>query len=379
MQAVVDEVINAIYDAAMDPGGWDHALAGIIRLTSSGSGNLISSDRDHVRSNVAVYRGIDPEWIRCYNEHYYRFDPSMPVFTRHRGRVVIDQVTGPDPRSLPDSARCFYSELMLPQAFHHTAGAALYSTDTHHAAFILQRSERQGPYSEEEVRRLDRITPHLRRALQLMRQYHQLSFQRGLAAAYENSHLGVILLDEAGRVQYLNRRAEEILRTFPALDVRGPDMVLADATVASCLRQRISAALVPTSDEWARTVDRAPLTLSHDGRALELQVSPVRGPMDSDALGIPSRHVLVQVSDPRPVSPLPAPMLASHFNLTRAEAMVLACVCMGQDTQTVARVRSRSVHTIRSQLKTIMKKLGVKSRAELIRLVLTSPVANGRN
>lgn len=377
MQAVVDEVIHAIYDATMDPGAWDDALAGLIRVTGSGSGNLISSDRDYVRSNVALYRGIDPDWIQRYNDYYYQFDPSMSVFSSYRGRVVVDQVTGPDPRSLADPARCFYNELMRPQAFRHTAGAALYSTDTHRAAFILQRSEQQGPYSGEDIRRLDRLTPHLRRALQLMRQYHQLSFHRGLAAAYENSHLGVILLDAAGQVQYLNRRAEEIVRTFPALDVQGNDMVVADAAVASRLRQRISAAWIPASEEWAKTVDRAPLTLSHDGRALELQVSPVRGPMDSDALGIPSRHVLVQVSDPRPVSPLPAPMLASHFNLTRAEAMVLACVCMGQDTQTVARARSRSVHTIRSQLKTIMKKLGVKSRSELIRLVLTSPVANG--
>lgn len=379
MQVIVDDVINAIYDAAMDPGGWDDALAAIIRLTGSTSGNLISSDRDHVRSNVAVYRGIDPEWIQRYNDHYYRFDPSMAVFTRHRGRVVIDQVTGPDRQAVADSARCFYNELMLPQDFHHTAGAALYSTDTHHAAFIIQRSEQQGPYTTEEIRHLDRITPHLRRALQLMRQYHQLSFQRGLAAAYENSHLGVILLDVTGRVQYLNRRAEEIVRTFPALDVSSGDVTLADATVESRLRQRIRAALAPGSEAWVGMLERGPLTLSDGGRALELQVSPIRGPMDSDVLGIPSHHALIQLGDPRPVAPLPAPMLASHFNLTRAEASVLACICMGQETRTIAMARSRSVHTIRSQLKAIMKKLGVKSRSELVRLVLTSPVAHDRD
>jgi DNA-binding NarL/FixJ family response regulator len=54
--------------------------------------------------------------------------------------------------------------------------------------------------------------------------------------------------------------------------------------------------------------------------------------------------------------------------LTATEREIVALVCGGQTNTEIASLRGRSVRTVETQLSSIYRKLGISSRAELIRL-----------
>lgn len=371
----VHDVIGTIYDAALEPAHWPAALDRIIDITGSKSGNLISSDRNNRRSDVAVFSGIDPDWIRRYNDHYYQFDPSMHVFARHGGRAIADQVTRNGFRGEFRNARTFYHELMLPQQFHHTAGAGLFFTETHNAGIILQRSGQQGEYETKTLEVLDQLTPHIRRSLELNRHHSRLGFQKGLEAAFENSNRGVMLIDETGRVLFLNTKAENFVQSFAEIDLRDNRLALSDAATDSRLQAMLAAAIRAANGKDRYTGSSLTLELPETGSILGIQVAPVRTRLESDVLNPVSGHALVELTaSPEPTT-VPADGLAAYFGLTSTEARVLSDICQGKTPEAIAESRVRSIHTIRSQTKAIMKKLGVTRKSDLVRRVLTSPVA----
>lgn len=370
----VDEAIESIYDAALEPDQWRVALDRIIELTGSKSGNLISSDRDHQRCDVAVFSGIDPDWIRRYNEHYHRFDPSMPVFSRHGGRAIADQVTRNGFRDEFRQARRFYHELMLPQEFHHTAGAGLFFTKTHNAGIILQRSRSQGEYDSAALEILDRLAPHIRRSLKLAGHHSRLGFQRGLEAAYERGETGVLLLDETGRVRFANAKAERFARACPAIDLRHDRLVLADPAMDGRLQAMIAAATATDEGPTRRSGSSLAFEVPEAGAVLGIRVIPV-GPRLGTSVPAPvAGRVLVELTESSGRILASIERLAEHFGLTQAEVEVLSGIGRGESLEAIAASRVRSIHTVRSQTKAVMRKLGASRRSDLVRMVLTDPV-----
>lgn len=65
-------------------------------------------------------------------------------------------------------------------------------------------------------------------------------------------------------------------------------------------------------------------------------------------------------------------MLRAAFEFTPAEADVVRALTEGQTLQQIAETRSRSIDTIRAQLKSIMAKTETRSQTELVRLTLST-------
>jgi DNA-binding CsgD family transcriptional regulator len=65
-------------------------------------------------------------------------------------------------------------------------------------------------------------------------------------------------------------------------------------------------------------------------------------------------------------------MLRNAFDLTQAEAEVMQALAEGQPLVQIAEQRSRSVETVRAQLKSLMSKTETRSQAELVRLTLST-------
>ncbi|MGC6328317.1 helix-turn-helix transcriptional regulator [Rhizorhabdus sp. FW153] len=66
---------------------------------------------------------------------------------------------------------------------------------------------------------------------------------------------------------------------------------------------------------------------------------------------------------------------ADCFGLTAAEMAVLGCLIRGADLAEVAKERTISIHTARTQLKSVLAKVGARRQSQLIRMVCNSPNA----
>jgi len=107
---------------------------------------------------------------------------------------------------------------MRPQGARYVLGATLARNAQHHLLFGLQRSEKQGDFTEENITLIQLVAPHIVRAAQIHRELYQVTSQKQWAlAALNRLKNGVVLLDEKGRPVFVNRAAERMMSDCAAV------------------------------------------------------------------------------------------------------------------------------------------------------------------
>ncbi|MEE4251978.1 MAG: helix-turn-helix transcriptional regulator, partial [Alcanivoracaceae bacterium] len=108
---------------------------------------------------------------------------------------------------------------------------------------------------------------------------------------------------------------------------------------------------------------------------LRLLVMPVH-PDATDNPLFPSRaFAAIFIVDVESEVRISQPLLSELLGLTNAEARTAAAVARGMSPAEMARSFNLSVHTVRSQLKSVFRKTGTSSQSQLGQLVLNSPAA----
>jgi DNA-binding CsgD family transcriptional regulator len=100
-------------------------------------------------------------------------------------------------------------------------------------------------------------------------------------------------------------------------------------------------------------------------------ISPVRGRVHGfDTDGVDAYAVMC-FSDPEKSLPFEVDKLVDIYELTKVEAQVAISLANGYRPNEIAAIKNVAISTIRSQLKAIYRKLGVKSQAELVKVLLS--------
>ncbi len=184
----------------------------------------------------------------------------------------------------------------------------------------------------------------------------------------------MIVVDETRRITYSNPAARELLgRGGPLVDrdgrLDGADLRGSRELLASIRSLGLGGALVSGGGS-----DRALLRMSGAGRAVELLVFAiaVRPGATMRVFGDDPCAILI-------VHPLDAaarldPLIVSlAFGLTPAEARVATAIAEGASPDEVAADRGVSLATVRTQLRGVFDKLGVRRQAEMVRMLLELP------
>jgi len=111
------------------------------------------------------------------------------------------------------------------------------------------------------------------------------------------------------------------------------------------------------------------MTISRLNRpALELLVTPIRSTYGSSG-GIAT---LVFIHDPAKVRRPPPEMLRGFYHLTPAECRVALLLGDGHSTSQIAEMLGVTNNTVRTQIKSIFSKTGVKRQSQLVSLLLNN-------
>lgn len=368
-QGSLVEVIDRIYAAVGNPEDWSGVLQSIVGVTGARSGCILATLRPDGRGNVSSYHEIDPDWIRQYNEQFYLYDSSPALIENNPGRVIVDAITGPRPTNLKGEDRLFYNELMRPQSFRHTLHAGLFDGGQRQLGIILQRPPHPGPFESDQVSALQKLTPHLHRALTLHARLQAIDcMASGLSALLDRVPMGVILLDAFGDIVHANSRAEKVLRDRLLLRNHARRLTTADTRENESLQRLIAAAL----DKNSLSNDMTLHLRARGSHGLYVQVTPMETKEHPDPLlpGAVRAAVWIGTYEPSQLSPA---SLAQLYNLSPSEAELLARLVEGKNLSEIADLRQVSVYTARTQLKAIMSKLGISRQVDLVRLVMSGP------
>lgn len=374
-QEALSETIGAIYDCALDPGGWEAALDRIRCLTNACNAQLGLFDLVGKRVLLAKSVGIEPHWL----ERQIEYQAEFATWQRLPQAIPLSpdepQVRSRDlPRAIAVSSP-FVVEWCDPQGIVDSMGMVLLHSPTRHAQVGVGRHRSLGLITEREIRLGRLLAPHLRRAVTISNILEAKSLEVDNARqVFDSLEVGVVLTDGRARILHVNVAADAMLRA--GAPVRRAAGVLR-ASVASATTELHAAIRLAAGSEPAMGGAGLAVRLTELGQmpalasVLPLYAGAVRKHLEPQARAA----VFICAVDAGAGG---AEVLGIAFSLTRTETQVLGMLLSGHTLAASAHALGIARTTAKTHLGNIFAKVGVSRQTDLVRLASHLSAQMGR-
>ena len=231
-------VIDRCYAASLDAGAWPAALTAVADYLG-GTDTTLEAHRGPgtVPLFFAAGSRLPMHGIDAYIEHYSKVCPRIAyISARPAGEVGYDSAFISESEMDRDE---FYADFLAPDRLRYFLSATLANSKGSGVSFAaVHRSPRQGHASREDARRMKRLVPHLRHALDTHLRLEASARREGaLLELLGRLDTGVVLLDPAGRVLHANAIAEAIFRDADGLSAASAHLGVANADARKRLNE----------------------------------------------------------------------------------------------------------------------------------------------
>ena len=362
------QAIDLIYAAALDAELWPAAMGAIEKLIS-GCGSLLGIDAAG-RPGFFSVTGYESDAIASFASYYASrsYVWSLLPKTTEGGVIHDRRIMRPDQRRHD----VFANEWAVQ---YDTGDCVVFSLlkRTDRTAFaVLARPRAGGEFDDRALRVLQRLEPHLRRAVQLRVELDRSEVAEALVlGAIDRLDDGVIFATADGAVTNLNTAAERLLvGAGSGLTVRQGRLCCTSAALTLTLRRLIAQA--SGVDEAAERQGGA-LTIPGDLRSRPLTAFCV--PLGEARRSSLDRHptVMLLLSDTAKSRCAPGDLLSALYGLTPAEARLAVRLADGVSLTDAAMELGVAKNTVISQLKSVFQKTQTHRQGELIRLLNAAP------
>ena len=317
------------------------------------------------RSRVdTVSFGVDVEGYRAFLDRHFEHNRfSTETATRRAGEIVPSRTFIP-----PEEFRRsdMYQEFHRPRDMGEGLRMDVSLDDDVYHSLAFFRPWSAGPYEADELALCRMLMPHMRRADALSRRMRRADLMtRSALATLDMLPHAIILLDDSSRVLHANTAANHLLSSAGGLDTRYG--VLRATHLASA--SRLDAALARAAGKGGESpvAGSAPVLVDDMRPPLALLAMPF--PLHAPWCLANRPAVLVCITDPNEALSVPIEHLAAVFDLTASEAKLANDLLTGDDLREIAARRGRTVHTVRTQLATLMAKTNVNRQSRLVYLL----------
>lgn len=364
------ELLSRIYCAPVEPRGWLHCLEALRSHFAARTVTLfirLASESDPGLMLTAAK--AFPNELRAGHSRVAAGSPLTAL--------APDRVTA-HPDRVPDDewrASRFYREQCRPFGVFHFMGANIRVRTGAVYPFWLGRSERDGAFTEDQRAVCAQLLPHLRRALELQLDIERdRSLGRLYGQAVADLMIGIIVLDDRGRVRERNAVADGILRLKDGLRLVGERLEVASRQDDARLQQMIRGQL---SGEPPSFVPAAISVARPSGRS---SWSVLAQPIGRDEWsGIDRPAVALFVRDVEGSTNPHAELVQQLFGFTKREALLVIHLANGVPIEDAAHTLGIQLTTARAHLRAIFTKIGVRRQSDLVRIILNSVALLGRS
>jgi DNA-binding CsgD family transcriptional regulator/PAS domain-containing protein len=365
-QAKIDQIVDKLYAGTLDTAAWSGAMAGMTEFLNCSGVILIAANP----ATQAVTRDeVSPgsrEIMQVYREHWAATDiritkglPAPVGEPCHEQQMVVR-------REWQRSA--VLNEILLPSDVPFILVTWLHRSEDKVVALTFQGSRHRGPFDEDDSRKVKRLIPHVQRALEIRDRLEANEVRaRTLSSLVDRSAVGVIVLDQKGRILESTGLAERLLELGSEMRRASDRTLWLQEPAGSLLRRWIFTGVPP--EEHLSSLLNVP---RHGGlQSLCVLLAPMP-PVPTLWLGADPRWLLFVYDPQRRVAPATA-SISRELGVSAREAEIAVLLSTGYDLLSVATRLGISLHTIRTHLKHIFEKTGSHSQSDLIRRVLLSP------
>jgi DNA-binding CsgD family transcriptional regulator len=366
-----EELLCQIYDTCLNPILWPQVLdamssrfggaAAVLYDRTTGDGSLIG---------INAIQGYSAGAIDAFQRHY-RF---LDVRTSHAVTSPTINQTYFDDRDIAfnDIEKTeLHNDFYKPHGVGHIGAVVLTKSPSRFSVLSIHRASQHGGFSKEEVALFESLATHLARAWRIGREMRRSAgVADAIVLALARFHTPVFLVDARGSLLRMSAPAEELLRQGDPLRLRHGRLETARHSEIDMFRRAIAAAANPIvlGGNTRETTMKLAGQTAQDDLTLLFSACSVRNLSAND-------HVLIFADNPQCVPPADVDILTRQFQLTAAEARVVASLTSGLSVAAMAQQFRVSAETIRSQLKSAMGKCETQSQGQMVGLALRSLAA----
>ena len=205
------KIVDAIYRGACDPAELRRAIELIGQYFDSSG--VVFGELDHAAPEVQFTLGVrtvDQAFLADYLA-YSQLDPAPRAFSAlsvgtasTSDRVFSQEVLRTD---------VFLNEFLRPRGVDASLASPLLATGGRIAIVAVHQGTNRSRYGDDAIARLERLTPHLTRALQIRRLFLRIELRsQALEATVNRNTTGMIGLAREGPALFVNDAARAIAR-----------------------------------------------------------------------------------------------------------------------------------------------------------------------
>ena len=377
----VNDLVLKIYDTALNPATWPEILQQVAWFCNARGAFIFELEGQGETRRLNAVRAsaiFDPDIVRLYLANHAEDELSDQEFFASRSQMTDAIELVPDTeldQQLRDSSKDIgvferpHMQAQMSYGFKHRAGALLNKDDLYRDRFALQFSLDHGVVRPEDCAAAAQLMPHLAKAISLARPTNALQRQyESVARAVDRLNIGVAILDHDRRVVFRNDEFNRQMTDYRTFRV-GNDGRLAfsqdkfDRSVEDLLgdaKNHGQFGARPRKEAVASALD------GEEAFALCVEIAPLPTAMEFGETALDG-HIVYSLDTSQSYS-VRTDTLRGLFGLTKSEAEVVALLAEGLTNQQISDVRTKSVHTINTQVKSVLSKTNTANRTQLIRL-----------
>jgi len=343
-------------------------------VTDSRSARLLVLDAGSARVESSIKYNIDDSYHQQYVDYHVNTCPWRPELAKLPPGQLYTTFLDFSCKQDDFYRTEFFNDWAKPQDIHHGVCGTVYQTDEQNIQLLVQRTGRQGHYSRQDTGFFNQLVPHLRRVITLQSQLEAVRQQsEALGLARDVSPLPFLLLDGGGQVVYLAQEAEQAISYNDQLLIRDGRLELKGG---QDLQQRFQRHVKACLDSAAGAWDQAGGWFSLECRSgvpLHLLVIPVHPDAAYPAFAGIRAFTAVFIHNPAARVQLCADTLKAIYGITPAESRLLQALVQGESLESYATSNARSLHTIKTQLKSLLRKTGTGRQVTLVSVIMQGP------
>ena len=373
----LDEVVAQIYLATTEPERWNAVIERIGRRIGANLAAVhVHAQAGDVEPSTTVGAwGRRLPGLRDYESYY----ATRNVWVQKGAHLLKSGAILTGDQMCPDEILLrseFYLDFLRPLDVRYSIRAVLTSAPEPLTYFSAGRSHASRPFGNAQRRILSAITPHLIQALRIQSRLEAIhSGRHVVTGALERLPLAVIFLDRRCRVIEMNQSARRIVEAGDGLKLDRGVLVAIDTRAEVQLQQMIFGAAALDSGRLLQHGGALSLPRPEGRRPLSAMVAPTG--VTGIFPGSRSARVVVLIEEPTRRMTAPSAAFAKTFKLSPAETGLAARLVGGMSLRQAAAALGISEYTVRSHLKRVFAKTGVRRQAELVKRALTYEAGGG--
>ena len=371
-QQQLSDLIGVIYDAAIDPSGWDDAIIRSAQFVGGAAGGLFCKDVGVQHATMPHRFGYDvPLRVELFRQIY-------PSAEGHFLGDLEQPVATTDLMPFAELARSeLYRQWAEPQGFVDFVSTVVDRTTISTAIFGIFRHERNGIVDDQARRQMRLIAPHIRRAVVIGRMFE---FKAAEVATFVDTFdglgAGMYLVDAGGRLIHANAAGNAFLDAGDILTSAGGRLVARDAQVDRTLRDVFAAAGHGDAALGIKGI-AVPLT-GRDGERYVAHALPLTSGARRRAGVVSTAAVALFIRKAALAVASASEAIGSAFKLTPTELRVLLAIVEVGGIPEVAEAFGVADTTVRTHVSRLFEKTGAARQADLVKLVASyaTPLAD---